>query len=102
MCGDGQAVAVITKDFRGDLAAMKVVLPTRPAYLGMIGSKRKRREVFEALRAEGIGEDVLASVHCPIGLDIGADTPEEIAVAVLAEIIAVRRRAVRPQPPVGS
>ena len=56
----------------------------------MIGSCRKRDVVYDRLRADGVAESLLARVHAPIGLEIGAETPEEIAVSILAEIIAVR------------
>lgn len=61
-------------------------------YIGMIGSTRKVRHVFEQLRAQGVTEEALASVHARIGLDIGADSPSEIAVSVLAEILPVLRK----------
>jgi xanthine dehydrogenase accessory factor len=57
----------------------------------MIGSKRKVIEIFKALTREGLPEKLFERVHAPIGLDIGAITPEEIAVAIAAELIAVRR-----------
>ena len=67
---------------------------TTPArYIGMIGSKRKVIEVFKVLEQEGVPSEKLERVHAPIGLDIGALTPEEIAVAIVAELIAVRRNA---------
>jgi xanthine/CO dehydrogenase XdhC/CoxF family maturation factor len=59
----------------------------------MIGSKRKVIEIFKTLRNEGLPEHLFQRVHAPIGLNIGAITPEEIAVAITAELIAVRRRA---------
>lgn len=62
-------------------------------YLGMIGSKRKVLAIYHELEKEGIAPEKLDRVHAPVGLDIGAVTPEEIAVAVVAEMIAVRRRS---------
>jgi xanthine/CO dehydrogenase XdhC/CoxF family maturation factor len=59
----------------------------------MIGSKRKVIEIFKTLREEGVHADLFDRVHAPIGLDIGAVTPEEIAVAITAELIAIRRHA---------
>jgi xanthine dehydrogenase accessory factor len=85
-------VAIISRDHRGDLAALRQVVGLRLPYLGMIGSKRKRREIMDTLEGESVPAEHLERVHCPIGLDIGAETPEEIAIAVLAEMIAVRRR----------
>ncbi len=60
-------------------------------YLGLIGSRAKVARLFDALRAEGLPAECLRRVHAPVGLDIGAVTPAEIAVSILAEIIAVRR-----------
>ncbi len=62
-------------------------------YLGMIGSKKKVLNVFDELSKRGISREVLASVRAPVGLNIGADSPAEIAVSVLAEIIMVLRAA---------
>ncbi|MBI1983529.1 MAG: XdhC family protein, partial [Acidobacteria bacterium] len=68
---------------------------TTPArYIGMIGSRRKLIEIFKLLEAEGIPAEKLERVRSPIGLDIGALTPEEIAVAIVAEMIAARRNAI--------
>jgi xanthine dehydrogenase accessory factor len=64
---------------------------TEPDYVGMIGSKRRTRIVLDRLREAGFNEEKLERVHAPIGLDIGAVTPEEVALAILAEMIAVRR-----------
>jgi xanthine dehydrogenase accessory factor len=61
------------------------------AYLGMIGSRRRVRTVLDELRSAGANEESLRRVRAPIGLEIGADTPEEIAVSILAEIIKLRR-----------
>ena len=67
---------------------------TDARYIGMIGSKRKVLSVYEALEREGIPVEKLARVHAPVGLEIGAVTPEEIAISITAELIAVRRQAV--------
>lgn len=85
-------VVLVSKGFVTDEAALRRVLDSHAAYIGMIGSKRKREVVFDRLRADGIASEKLACVHAPIGLEIGAETPEEIAVSILAEIIAVRAR----------
>jgi xanthine dehydrogenase accessory factor len=66
---------------------------TSPRYIGMIGSKRKVLSVYRALEKEGIPLEKFAGVHAPVGLDIGALTPEEIAVSITAELIAIRRGA---------
>lgn len=85
-------VVLVSQGFVTDEAALRRVIGAPAAYIGMIGSKRKREVVFDRLRADGIAEEKLARVHAPIGLEIGAETPEEIAVSILAEIIEVRAR----------
>jgi xanthine dehydrogenase accessory factor len=65
--------------------------PELPAYVGMIGSRRRTRAALEALAREGVSGDRLKTVHAPIGLHLGGETPEEIAVAIAAEIVMVRR-----------
>jgi xanthine dehydrogenase accessory factor len=83
-------VTVVTRGHQHDLSALRA-LATRPLrYLGMIGSRAKVARVYDALLAEGVPADALRKVHAPIGLDIGAVTPAEIAVSILAEMIAVR------------
>jgi len=83
-------VAIITRGHQHDLSALRA-LATRPLrYLGMIGSKAKVTRVYDALIAEGVPADALARVHAPIGLDLGAVTPAEIAVSILAELVAAR------------
>ncbi len=83
-------VVVVTRGHRYDHEAMKH-LAARPArYLGLIGSRAKVLRIFEALADDGVPTDRLAAVHAPIGLDIGAVTPAEIAVSIVAELVAVR------------
>jgi xanthine dehydrogenase accessory factor len=72
---------------------LRWAVQTRARYVGMIGSKRKVIEIFKALTGEGLPANLFERVYAPIGLDIGAITPEEIAVAITAELIAVRRQA---------
>jgi xanthine dehydrogenase accessory factor len=83
-------VVLVSKGYLSDEAALRRVLPSPAPYIGMVGSVRKREVVFDKLRADGITEAELARVHAPVGLEIGADTPEEIAISILAEIIQVR------------
>jgi xanthine dehydrogenase accessory factor len=85
--------ALVTRGYQYDLAALTALLQRdRPCqYIGMIGSKKRVQQVFQALQGQGISEEKLQSVHAPIGLDIGALTPEEIAISIGAEIILVRR-----------
>ena len=80
---------------RGHLEDQRVlaqVIKTPAAYIGMIGSKKKTKTIFENLKAEGIDEKLLERVHAPIGLPIAAETPEDIAVSIMAEIVDFRRR----------
>lgn len=93
-------VALLTKGYSTDEAALRRVLFSPAAYIGMIGSVRKRETVYANLRRDGIAEEVLARIHAPIGLEIGAETPDEIAISVLAEIIQVRHeRRIPPAAP---
>jgi xanthine dehydrogenase accessory factor len=62
-----------------------------PAYIGMIGSRRRVRATYEKLVEEGFGRDLIDRIHAPVGLDVGAETPEEIAIAVAAELVMLRR-----------
>lgn len=84
-------LVLVTRGHRQDEMALRQVIHSRAAYIGMIGSRRRTRLVLDAMLADGIPPDRLARVHAPIGLDIGAETPEEIAVSIIGEIIAVRR-----------
>ena len=83
-------VVLITEDHRTDEQALRDLLPTPAAYLGMIGSQRKIRTILEHLRDEGFPEDQLSRLHGPIGLDLGGREPAQIALAILAEIEMVR------------
>ncbi|HEX8996291.1 MAG TPA: XdhC/CoxI family protein [Ktedonobacterales bacterium] len=85
------AVTVLTHDGKFDVPALKVALRRGAGYVGMVGSKGTRATRNEALRAEGVSDDLIARIHGPIGLDIGARTPEEIALAILAQIVASAR-----------
>ena len=83
-------VVVLTHGHLGDAAVLERVLPHRPAYVGCIGSRRKAGLVRDALEAAGIPADLAASVHLPIGEDILAVTPAEIAVSIAAQLIRCR------------
>lgn len=86
-------VAVITRGHKNDAECIKTILEgTFPFYLGLIGSKRRVKGLFEALEKEGYSKTLLEQIHTPIGLEIGAITPEEIAVSIVAELIKCRRR----------
>ena len=82
---------IVTRGHRSDLLVLEQALRTQAKYIGMIGSKRKIALLFQHLREKGVAPAALAAVHAPIGLPIGADTPEEIAVSIAAELIQVRR-----------
>jgi xanthine dehydrogenase accessory factor len=83
-------VVLITTDHISDEAALRLALKSPTRYIGMIGSRAKCRTIFEHLFTDGYSETDLGRVYAPIGLDLGGDKPQEIAVAILAEIIAVR------------
>lgn len=84
------AVAVLTHDPKFDEPTLKVLLAHEIGYIGAIGSRKTGEERAERLKNEGITEEQLQRIHGPIGLNIGAATPEEIALAIMAEIIATR------------
>ena len=86
-------IVIVTRGHRDDMHILRWAVQTRARYVGMIGSKRKVIGIFKSLRDEGVPANLFDRVHAPIGLDIGAVTPEEIAVAITAELIAVRRHA---------
>lgn len=89
--GHGISVAVVTRGHSQDEECMRAVMTSNAAYVGLIGSKRRTRIVLERLQQSGANEEQLRKVHAPVGLDIGAVTPEEVALAIMAEVIAVRR-----------
>ncbi len=84
-------VVLITTDHISDEAALRRVITSPIRYVGMIGSRAKCQTILDHLRTDGYTEDQLARVYAPIGLELGGTSPQEIAVAILAEIIAVRR-----------
>ena len=94
---DGYAV-VVTRGHRDDLDTLRGLVGQPLKYLGLIGSKAKVARLYDALQAEGCAAAELARVQAPIGLDIGAITPEEIALAIVAELVAVRYGKLDPAP----
>jgi xanthine dehydrogenase accessory factor len=86
-------IVIVTRGHRDDMRILRWAVQTRARYVGMIGSQRKVIEISKALEEEGLPAHLFDRVHAPVGLDIGAITPEEIAVAITAELIAVRRHA---------
>jgi xanthine dehydrogenase accessory factor len=88
--GRGVSVAIVTRGHKQDEDCLRAAATANPDYIGMIGSKRRTNIVLDKLREEGIAEEQLGRVHAPIGLDIGAVSPEEVALAILAEIVNER------------
>jgi len=84
-------VVVVTRGHTHDLDAMRALAARDLKYLGLIGSRAKVARIYDALLEEGLPSECLRRVHAPIGLDIGAVTPAEIAVSILAELIAISR-----------
>ena len=84
-------VAVITRGHKHDAAALDAVVRRPHRYVGLIGSRRKVKAIFDDLHAAGVPAEALARVHGPIGLDIGGQTVPEIALSIAAELVAVRR-----------
>ncbi len=89
-------LVIVTRGHKDDMRVLEWAVGTEARYIGMIGSKRKVISVYKALEKRGIPAEQFARVHAPVGLEIGALTPEEIAVSVTAELIAIRRN-VEPQ-----
>ncbi len=91
--GPQSYVVLVTRGHKHDYDCIVQLLrmDARPAYLGMIGSRRRVRATFEALVSDGVEPGRLEEMRAPIGLDLGAETPEEIALAIAAELVATRR-----------
>lgn len=83
-------VVIVTENHVRDEETLRQVLDTPAAYVGMIGSRRKVRAIFDHLQAEGVSAERLARVRAPIGLELGGRSPAEIALAILAEVVQVR------------
>lgn len=88
---DSSYIVIVTRGHRHDMQVLRWALETPAHYIGMIGSSRKVLAVYQELEAQGVPVESLKRVFAPIGLEIGAVTPEEIAVSIIAELIAVRR-----------
>jgi len=89
--GRGVSVAIVTRGHKQDEDCLRAAISVNPSYIGMIGSKRRTNIVLDKLREEGADDEQLKKVRAPIGLDIGAVSPEEVALAILAEIVTERR-----------
>ena len=96
--GPTDFVAIVTRGHKHDATILAGALTTRAGYVGMIGSRQKRAATYAALLAQGFSQADLDRVHCPIGLGIGAETPEEIAVSIVAELIQARAGLSRDNP----
>jgi len=90
---EGAYIVIVTRGHRDDMRILRWAVNANARYLGMIGSKRKTISIYKELEKEGIPAEKFANIHAPVGLEIGAVTPEEIAVSIVAEMIAERRRA---------
>jgi xanthine dehydrogenase accessory factor len=84
-------IVIVTRGHKHDGSALAAVIAKPARYIGLIGSRRKVLAIFDELRQAGVSKELQAKVHAPIGLDIGAVTPAEIAVSIAAELVAVRR-----------
>jgi xanthine dehydrogenase accessory factor len=91
--GKNNFVVIMTFGYRTDDEALRAIWEKEFAYLGLLGSKRKIEKMFEGYRSEGIPESRLQKIHAPVGIPIHSKTPEEIAVSIAAEIIAVKNKA---------
>src|SRR5687767_788490 len=90
-------ILIATRGHNYDLACLRFAVKSPARYIGLLGSRRKTRLLYEALEREGIDPEVFERVYAPVGIEIGSETPEEIAVSIAAELIAVRKNLeVRP------
>lgn len=88
-------VVIVTRGHTNDLDALRALAPRELRYVGLIGSRAKVARISDQLLSEGMAPEVLTQVHAPIGLEIGAVTPQEIAVSILAELIAVKHGRIK-------
>ncbi len=88
---DSSYIVIVTRGHRDDMRVLRWAVETRARYIAMIGSKRKTISVIRELEKEGISRSAFEKLSAPMGLEIGAISPEEIAVSVAAEMVAVRR-----------
>lgn len=88
--GENNYVVIMTFGYRTDDKALRALLDKQFKYLGLLGSKKKIEEMFNAYRSEGVSDEVLKKIYSPIGIHIKSQTPEEIAISIAAEIISVK------------
>ncbi|HLZ63910.1 MAG TPA: XdhC/CoxI family protein [Ktedonosporobacter sp.] len=86
-------IVIVTRGHQLDKDALRAAIESNAAYVGMIGSPSKVKHIFKDLLKEGIAQSRLAQVHAPIGLDLGAETPDEIALSIAAEMVMLRKKA---------
>lgn len=91
--GESSYIVIATRGHRDDMRILRWAVQTQARYIGMVGSRRKAITVVHELTSEGLKRELFDRVHSPVGLDIGAVTPEEIAVSIMAELIGIRRHA---------
>jgi xanthine dehydrogenase accessory factor len=94
-------ILILTPSHMCDMRVLRWATGTQASYIGMIGSKRKVTGIFHELQKEGVPVECFRNVHAPVGLDIGAQTPEEIAISILAEMVACRRHSSAALPHLG-
>ena len=89
-------VIIVTRGHGHDQVVLEQVIDAPVRFLGMVGSRRKSKIIFDYLRGRGVAEEVIARVESPVGVEIGSETPEEIAISIVARLIAVRRGVAAP------
>jgi xanthine dehydrogenase accessory factor len=102
VAGEGQRYIVVSTQSRGDEAALQAALSVESDYVAFVGSRRKAATLKQKLRDKGVDEARLDRLKAPAGLDMGAITPEEIALSILAEIVMVRRKRQRAEAETGA
>jgi xanthine dehydrogenase accessory factor len=95
---ESSSIVIVTRGHRDDMRVLRWAVDTPARYIGMIGSQRKTIGIYKELEKEGVSTEKLARVYAPVGIDIGAITPEEIAIAIMAELIFIRRNSPTPVP----
>ncbi len=89
---ESSRIVIVTRGHTLDKDALRAALESKATYIGMIGSPSKVKNIFKTLQKEGVSRERLASVHAPIGLDLGAETPDEIALSIAAEMLMLRKK----------
>jgi xanthine dehydrogenase accessory factor len=100
--GEGRRYIVVSTQSRGDEAALQAALSVESDYVAFVGSRKKAETLRAKLRDKGVGEARLDRLKAPAGLDLGAITPEEIALSILAEIVMLRRKRQRAEAEAGT